>query len=192
MAKRYKEKQKSKQKCIIFIIIIIIIAILIFVAIKNNWFNGSNLQEEKQDETTQLSKQISEYINKENKLNSNLLNPTELSNEVYSQLSGISQGGYIVKMHYKLKTLDDGNIDVYYKINDNELLKLIISVENKTVENMEEYKDDSLLEKEKITDNLNENIEEDFNRRKEDSENENAIVNIIITDTEIVINTSLE
>lgn len=188
MAKRYKKQKISKTKIVIFLIVIIS-TVLIFISIKNNWFKNSNIQND--DQKTISDEKVYEIVEKKETLTSNILNPRELDNEICSKFSDTLEGGYIVKIHYKLNTLEDGNIDVYYKVNE-KIFKLLIDIENKLIDDVEEYQDDYLISKGQITNNLEENIEEDFNKRKKDLENENSIVNIIITDTEVVINTSLK
>lgn len=188
MAKRYKKQKINKTKMVIFLIVIIS-TILIFISIRNIWFKNSNIQN---DEPKTISdEKVYEIVEKKETLTSDILNPRELDNEICSKFSDILEGGYIIKIHYKLNTLEDGNIDVYYKVNG-KIFKILVDIENKMIDNIEENKDDYLISKGQITNNIEENIEEDFNKRKKDLENENFIVNIIITDTEVVINTSLK
>lgn len=201
MAKRYIEKKKGKVKYIVFLIIIIVV--FVYIAMEQKWFGiineNKNISEKtkqeeyKEEETDKIIEQIHEKVeNKNEPINANLLNPEELNNTLIQTLNNKEQESYIIKIHYKLKKIDIGYVDVYYNVNNNIILKLTINVNNKIVESMEEYDDENLLRKNKIESNLAENIEEDFNRRFKNIENENTIVNIIITNTEVVINSSIE
>ena len=73
-----------------------------------------------------------------------------------------------------------------------QLLKININILEKKIESVEEYKDDALLEREKIVNNLSENVQDDFESKKDKLDSENKSVNVIITNTEIVINTSFD
>ena len=217
MAKRYKEKsrknlkinkkrltkrqdeqenRKIKFKNIVFLIVIIIIIIVVVIGIKLNWFDNHGSKEigniaEAESETV---KEIVEKIEENKKIKSNLLNPEELNKEIDEIINenGQSNSSYITQIHYKLKDLNNGKIDVYYKANGNELVKMVINIKSKEIESTEKYEDEYLLSKPKIRNNLQENIEEDFNKKKKESNAQDKIVNIIITNTEIVINTNVD
>lgn len=198
MAKRYKEKEKKNS---IFkiknILLFIAIVAIIILAIRQNWFyfiEQAIRNMKKETISSQETQEVTINIEKNKKLNSNLLKPSELNNEI----DGIIKEGienvndnYIIKIHYKLEELNKGTIDIYYKAGENELIKMSINITNKEIENVEKYEDEELLKKDKIVENLEENIEEDFNKRKKEIISEKRIVNIIITNTEVVINTEV-
>lgn len=221
MARRYKEKKKrktlghryitsqnkeidskninskNKRGILIFSIILIIILITI-IGINRKWLNFNINNEEKEiteKEADKIVKEISNKVEQQNILleGNNLLNLKELTNEISSKLDMGSKGDVqIVQIHYKLKSLDVGMIEVYYKINDIDLIKINVNINEKKIENMENIESDSLLQREGIGDNLNENVQEDFESRKESLDVENKSVNIIITNTEVVINTGID
>ncbi len=189
MAKRSKNKKKGKLGYIILFIIIVIIAI-VCIGINKNWFGN---HKEHNNEPESLPQEIISKLQQNSTLNSNLLNPEELNNEIFSKLGNISQDEvYATRIHYKLKSLDNGTIDLYYEINNSKLLKININILEKKIESVEEYKDDALLEREKIVNNLSENVQDDFESKKDKLDSENKSVNVIITNTEIVINTSFD
>ena len=178
---------KGKIKYIILLIIVIIIAI-IFIGINQNWFSSNDEVNNVEENSIQvLSKKI-----ENNSLESNLLNPEELNNEIISKLDASQEKVDAVRIQYKLKALDSGNIYLYYKINDTDLIRVDVNISEKKIENAEEYNDDVLLSKEKITDNLKENVQEDFESKKNKLDSDSKRINVIITDTEVVINTSVD
>lgn len=198
MAKRYKEKEnKNSIFKIKNILLFIAIVAIIILAIRQNWFyfiEQAIRNMKKETISSQETQEVTINIEKNKKLNSNLLKPSELNNEI----DGIIKEGienvndnYIIKIHYKLEELNKGTIDIYYKAGENELIKMSINITNKEIENIEKYEDEELLKKDKIVENLEENIEEDFNKRKKEIISEKRIVNIIITNTEVVINTEV-
>ena len=180
MAKREKKKGKIKY---IIPFVIIIVAIIAFISIRQSRTEVSSKEES-------LIQEISKEI-ENNSLESNLLNPEELNNEILSKFTELNNI-YVVKIQYKLKTLDDGFIYLYYKINDTDLMKVNVSIAEKKINNVEKYNDDTVLSKDKIVKNLKENVEEDFESKKDKLDSESKSVNVIITNTEIVINTSVD
>lgn len=52
-------------------------------------------------------------------------------------------------MNYKLKDLENGKVELFYKINDSEILNLIINLKDKKLEKAEELQDNEMLEKKK-------------------------------------------
>ena len=97
-------------------------------------------------------------------------------------------------MNYKLKDLENGKVELFYKINDSEILNLIINLKDKKLEKAEELQDNEMLEKKEVIENINEDIKTDFeeNKNKLKPDEGKNILNIIITDTEIIINASQE
>ena len=187
MARR--EIKKEKIKYIILFIIVIIVAI-ICIGINQKWFNISS---EINNEEGALIQGISKELENNSSLESNLLKPEDVNNEIISKIGAVSQEkAYVVRIQYKLKSLDNGNIYLYYKINDLDLIKINVNISEKKIENIEKYNDDTLLSKEVISDNLKENVQEDFESKKDKLDSENKSINVIITNTEVVINVSVD
>ena len=211
-AQRYKEREykevdsrniKNKRKKTnlkIMIIFIIMLVAIVGIGINQKWFNfniSSNEEKEITEEEKEADKIIKEITDKAEQqtiiLENNLLNPEELTNEISSKLEIMSEGEtQVIQIHYRLKSLNSGTIDIYYKINNTDLIKINVNIDEKKIENIEEYNDDNLLQKEVIGDNLKEEVEEDFESRKESLDIENKSINIIITNTEVVINTGVD
>ena len=179
MAKR--EKKKGKVKYII-LLVVIIVAVIVFIGIKQNWFSSN----EEENLLQGVNNELENY-----NLGSNLLNPEELNNEILSKLVDMNEA-YPVRIQYKLKALDNGNIYLYYKINNTSLIMVNVSIGEKKIESIEEYSDDTLLSKNEISNYLKENVQEDFESKKDKLDSDNKSVNIIITNTEVVINTSMD
>ena len=197
--KNIKNKSKKTNLKIMIILIILLVAI-IGIGINQKWFNfniSSNEEKEITEEEKEADRIIKEISDKAKQqsiiLESNLLNPEELTNEISSKLGTMSEGEtQVIQIHYKLKSLDSGTIDIYYKINHIDLMKINVILDEKKIGNIEEYTDDNLLQKEVIGDNLSENVQEDFESKKAKLDADNKSVNVIITNTEIIINTSFD
>lgn len=193
MAKRYKEKNIKKTKRNFLILVIIIIIIIIFLyndKINQLWNNIFNFKENNISINEEVKLDID--FDKNKGLNSNLLNISELDNEIHNIIvNSIQNIGEceIIKIHYQLEEINKGKIYVYYKIANNKLVKTIINMENKLIESIEEEENTELLKKDKIIENLSEDIEEEFYKKKEEITKEYMMVNIIVTNTEVVINT---
>ena len=198
MAKRYKEKEKRKLniKNILIFLVIILIIVFIIIGIKQKWFDfdyiKNMLEQSKQEEISfELFQDITRKVEENKKLSSNILNPAELNNEINAIINEgeeTKNSNYIVKIQYKLKTLSSGTIDIFYKVSENDLIKMTVNLETKEIESTEQYEDEFLLSKSKIEENLEENIEKDFESRKEEIIENATFLNVIITNTEIVTN----
>lgn len=198
MAKRYKEKEKRKLniKNILIFLVIILIIVFIIIGIKQKWFDfdyvKNMLEQSKQEEISfELFQNITKKVEENKKLSSNILNPAELNNEITAIINEgeeTKNSNYIVKIQYKLKTLSSGTIDIFYKVSENDLIKMTINLETKEIESTEQYDDEFLLSKNKIEENLEENIEKDFESRKEEIIENVTFLNVIITNTEVVTN----
>ena len=198
MAKRYKEKEKRKLniKNILIFLVIILIIVFIIIGIKQKWFDfdyiKNMLEQSKQEEISfELFQNITRKVEENKKLSSNILNPAELNNEINAIINEgeeTKNSNYIVKIQYKLKTLSSGTIDIFYKVSENDLIKMTVNLETKEIESTEQYEDEFLLSKSKIEENLEENIEKDFESRKEEIIENATFLNVIITNTEIVTN----
>lgn len=129
-----------------------------------------------------------EEENLKTKLSSNILNPVDLNNEVLEKIKEV-ENGEIIKIQYKLKSLENGVIELYYRT-EKTIYVVEVDIASKTAKNAIEYKEKDLNTRQVITDNLKENINEDFERYKEKINNEGKCLNIIITDTEVVLNTN--
>ena len=68
-------------------------------------------------------------------------------------------------------------------------MEVKVDIKEKNILTITEYKDDELIDKNQIDENLSENIVNDFEENKE-LINEGKMLNIIITDTEVIMNTS--
>lgn len=200
MAKRYKESEKKrgkiKLKNILLLIILIVIITVLIIGIKQDWFKFNYIEEkikaqQAEEISAEIFQNITQKVEENRKLTSNLLKPAELNNEIDSIINEEEENkdnNYIVKIQYKLKELNSGTIEVYYKVKENNLIKMSINIETKEIENTEQYEDEFLFSKNRIEKNLDENIEEDFKNNKEKIVPETTFLNIIITNTEVVTN----
>lgn len=186
MAKRYKDESRRNYKVnekinikkIVICLIIIAVALgLLFIIKHNNKIEVGNAK-------------INTY--KIANLNSDLLIPKDLNEEIKKELN--IENIKLVKMNYKLKDLENGKVELFYKINDSEILNLIINLKDKKLEKAEELRDNEMLEKKEVIENINEDIKTDFeeNKKRLKPDEGKNILNIIITDTEIIINASQE
>lgn len=187
MAKRYKRKENKKWKIFLFFFIIIIIIGIIILWQKNN-----NLNENKVIETeieNVVLQEIVENIRQNNDiLSSDLLVPKEICIEIEEILKSNIENGSIIKINYQLKSLEEGNLFLYYKLGENNIVKIEIDIASKMIQNISNYNESDLDGKSVIKENLNENIKKDFENNKSKLENDNNRLNIIITNTEIIIN----
>ena len=199
MAKRYKENEKKrgkfKLKNILLLIILIVTITILIIGIKQDWFKFNYIEEkikaqQAEEISAEIFQNITQKVEENRKLTSNLLKPAELNNEIDSIINEEENkdNNYIVKIQYKLKELNSGTIEVYYKVKENNLIKMSINIETKEIENTEQYEDEFLFSKNRIEKNLDENIEEDFKNNKEKIVPETTFLNIIITNTEVVTN----
>lgn len=203
MAKRYKEKKrKFKHKGMIILLsaLIVIIGYTIYYFVdsnknqQNEVKNNDNIYNSTINEVNNTEKDYTETeinVEEENlktKLSSNILNPVDLNNEVLEKIKEV-ENGEIIKIQYKLKSLENGVIELYYRT-EKTIYVVEVDIASKTAKNAIEYKEKDLNTRQVITDNLKENINEDFERYKEKINNEGKCLNIIITDTEVVLNTN--
>lgn len=125
-------------------------------------------------------------------LNSDMLNLKDLDNEVRSNFESKIKDSDVVRIHYKLKNLEEGTAQLYYKLNNTNLFTVTVDIASKSIINSEEIKDEELAEKPAIVDNLEEDVKNDFETYKDKLNGEDSRLNIIISNTEIVINVSYE
>ena len=199
MAKRYKESEKKRGKIklqnILLLIILIVIITVLIIGIKQDWFKFNYIEEkikaqQAEEISAEIFQNITQKVEENRKLTSNLLKPAELNNEIDSIINEEEENkdnNYIVKIQYKLKELNSGTIEVYYKVKENNLIKMSINIETKEIENTEQYEDEFLFSKNRIEKNLDENIEEDFKNNKEKIVPETTFLNIIITNTDNIL-----
>lgn len=183
MAKRYKEENRrfykiNVKKVLVFIAIIALIVGTFFIIAK--------LKKDNQIEVGNTKINTHKITN----LDSDLLIPKDLNEEIINKLS--KDNIKLIRMNYKLESLENGKIELFYKINNSEILNLVIDLKSKQLENAINVKDEDLLEKKEIKENINEDVRIDYeeNKKRLKPEEGKNILNIIITDTEIIINAS--
>lgn len=187
MEKRYKQKSNKNKKTIVVIIAIIIVIIIVFFLINNKGKKTiiNNTLTESINEALEYDNNEVEEKNNNIKLSSNLIVPEELNKEM---LSNIGQDAELIKIQYKLINLEDGEIELFYK-DEGKIIKIEVNIKEKSIVNMTEIEDDELIKKSKIQDNIKENIENYYEENKE-LLNDEKVLNIIITDTEVIMNIS--
>ena len=94
----------------------------------------------------------------------------------------------IVKIHYKLKSLESGTVQLYYKLDDTNVYCITVDIALKSVIKSEKIKDKELALKEAINNNLDTDVKKYFENYKDRLIDENSVLNISISNTEIVIN----
>ena len=209
MAKRYKEKKKNK-----FLLYLTSIAIILVIAyLVYNFFIKKNDEQSKNVENTQtnnaqVEQQLNIDSNTENKesnseqdslddesndnipLSGDILVPKDLESEVRSKLEDEIKDADVVRIHYQLKTLEEGIVQIYYKLNDEKIYSAKVDIASKEIAEFAEIEDEELVQKSTIEDNLEEDVKQDFETYKDRLNGENSRLNIIISNTEIIINVS--
>lgn len=192
MAKRYKNetagKSSSHQKArsrtsrkidkrkvlIFFVIIIILIAgYFIITNIRNSETNGE----------VRIS-------NSDKKISSDILVLNDLNNEVIEHLD--MKNMQLVEAHYKLENLETGTVNLYYKVDDKEIVKVDINIKDKAIEKAEKQENAKEMSLSQIGDNINKDIKKyytDNQKRLKPDEGKN-ILNIIVENQQIIINAS--
>lgn len=192
MAKRYKEEasrrssshQKAKNRSqrkidkrkvfIFFVIMIVLIA---------GYFIITNISSSETNSEVRIS-------NSDKKLSSDILILNDLNNEVIRNLEmGNMQ---LVKAHYKLENLENGKVDLYYKVDDKEIVKVDIEIENKKIEKAEKVENATEMSLSQIENNLGKDIKGYYenNKHRLKPEEGKTILNISVSNTEIIINAS--
>lgn len=168
---------KAKFRCIIFIVLLFIFFLIFYFCFHSN------------DDESFSNTLYNDLINN-NSLQSDLLNPAELTNEILEKVSTDYKNElFVVKIHYQLKSLDYGTVFLYFKNNDSDLYEVKVNVNSKKIESFNEYYDSFLNNKSEIINNLNENIRMDFENKQSKLDSDDKSVNVIITSSEIIINT---
>ena len=116
--------------------------------------------------------------------------PKDLESEVRNKLEEEIKDAEVVRIHYQLKTLEDGIIRIYYKLDDEKIYSAEVDIASKVITKFEENEDEELAQKSTIEDNLEEDVKQDFETYKDRLNGENSRLNIIISNTEIIINVS--
>lgn len=192
MAKRYKsnttgqsrshqkEKNKSqvkinKTKILIFVVVIVILIAMFFII--NNIKSSSTSNEVR-------------IRNSEKNISSDIFQLNDLNNEVIEHIE--KNNMKLVRAHYKLENLENGKIILYYKVGEQELFQVDIDINSKKIEKVEKIDNSEILSLEEIGDNINRDIKKYFtdNQKRLKPEEGKNILNIIVSNTEIIINAS--
>lgn len=167
----------SKKKVFIFIVIIAIIVGIYFLVTNNN----NNLEV-----NSELN--VSRYKD----ITSDFLRAKDLNNEVIQNVD--IEEMQVIKIQYKLESLEKGKVILLYKIKDNKMLEVTTNMETKKIEEAKVVESPDDADREEIGVNLDEDIKEDYedNTKRLDPDEGKNILNIILTNTEIIISPSAE
>ena len=173
-----KDNRKLKRISLSVVAVIIIIAIIIagyFIVTKIN--------------STDANGEI-RISNAEKKLSSDILILNDLNNEVIEHLD--MKNMQLVKAHYKLENLETGIVNLYYKVDDKEIVKVDINIKDKVIEKAEKQENAEEMSLTQIGNNMTRDIKKYFNdnqKRLKPDEGKN-ILNIIVANEQIIINAS--
>ena len=171
--KRNRVIDKRKVLAVIIIIAIIIAGYFIVTKINSTDANGE----------IRIS-------NSEKKLSSDILILNDLNNEVIEHLD--MKNMQLVKAHYKLENLETGILDLYYKVDDKEIVKVDINIKDKVIEKAEKQENAEEMNLTQIGDNINKDIKKYFtdNQKRLKPDEGKNILNIIVANEQIIINAS--
>ncbi len=196
MAKRYKKNKKNKvnkTKILLFFLILVIIICIVFFWDNNT--NESNLANTNTSESSinkiengVLQNIIEEIKKEDNKLSSDLLEPEEVCKEVKTITNDKIGNGYIVKINYQLKNLEEGKVFLYYKLEDNNVVLIEVDIASKQIQSIENYDGNDLAEKLEIKENLKTDVKEYYEENQSGLLDDEYRVNILITNTDIISN----
>ena len=98
----------------------------------------------------------------------------------------------LVKAHYKLENLETGILDLYYKVDDKEIVKVDINIKDKVIEKAEKQENAEEMNLTQIGDNINKDIKKYFtdNQKRLKPDEGKNILNIIVANEQIIINAS--
>lgn len=216
MAKRYKKKKKNKKflLCLICIVLILVIVYCIYTLFINkndeqtmqndvvtteqvtNNDNEIKNEDNEQKETDQSKDNDSDSDNNDSEdnisLDADVLVPKDLDSDIRSKLAEKIEDADVVRVHYKLKTLEEGTAQVYYKLENSKIYLVEVDIASKSITDYKEIEDEDLEKKSSISDNLEEDVKQDFEKYKDRITEESGRLNIIISNTEIIINVSYE
>ena len=190
MAKRYKNetvkkssphrkvknsRKMDKRKVLIFFVIIIILIAGYFIL--NNIRNNETNSEIK-------------ISNSDKKVSSDVLVLNDLNNEVIEHLN--MKNMQLVKAHYKLENLETGTVNLYYKVDDKEIVKVDVNIKDKVIEKAEKQENAEEMNLTQIGDNINKDIKKYFtdNQKRLKPDEGKNILNIIVANEQIIINAS--
>lgn len=192
MAKRYKNEtagkssshQKArnrnsrkidKRKVLIFFVIIVILIVGYFII--------TNLKSSETNNEIRIS-------NSDKKISSDILVLNDLNNEIIKHLD--MKNMQLVKVHYKLENLDTGIVNLYYKVDNKEIVKVDINIKDKVMEKAEKQENAEEMSLEQIVDNMNKDIKKYFtdNQKRLKPDEGKNILNIIVANEQIIINAS--
>lgn len=198
MAKRYKEKSRKKlryKSTVLLLIILLVIAISIAIYFNNKDEDGRNndiiasQEENRIDNSIKKEKSSKDKQQDKEELNGDMLNPSKLNQTVLENNEKVKDGE-IIKIHYKMQSLEEGNVLLYYKVKNDAIYVVNIDISSKEIKSTKKYEEDDLSNKQVIVDNLSANINCYFERYKDKLNGEGKQLNIIITDTEVILNTN--
>lgn len=192
MAKRYKnnssgkttshqkegsrsQRKIDKRKILIFFVIIVILIAGYFII--------TNLNSNQTNNEVKIS-------NFDKKISSDILVLSDLNNEVIEHLD--MKNMQLVRAHYKLENLETGTVNLYYKVDDKEIVKVDINIKDKKIEKAEKQENAEEMSLSQIEDNINKDIKKyytDNQKRLKPDEGKN-ILNIIVANEQIIINAS--
>ena len=189
MAKRYKEKTTKKKnkpskiniskKFIISIFIVIAISVGLYFFITFN-------------HVTDLSVNSELNVKRYEDLTSDVFSARNLNDEVMENID--IEGMQIIKIQYKLESLEKGKVILLYKIKDNKMLEVSIDIESKKIEEAKVVESPDDVNRKLIDVNLDEDIKEYYEKnitKLKPDEGKN-ILNIILMNNEIIITPSVD
>ena len=141
------------------------------------------------DTITQENSEI-KISNSDKKISSDVLVLNDLNNEVTEHLN--MKNMQLVKAHYKLENLETGTVDLYYKVDDKEIVKVDVNIKYKIIEKAEKQENAEEMNLTQIGDNINKDIKKYFtdNQKRLKPDEGKNILNIIVANEQIIINAS--
>ena len=174
-AKSRSSKKIDKRKVLIFFVIIIILIAGYFII--------TNIRSSETNNEVRIS-------NSDKKISSDILVLNNLNNEVIEHLN--MKNMQLVRAHYKLENLETGRVNLCYKVDDKEIVKVDINIKDKVIEKAEKQQNAEEMSLTQIGNNMTRDIKKYFNdnqKRLKPDEGKN-ILNIIVADEQIIINAS--
>ena len=174
-AKSRSSKKIDKRKVLIFFVIIIILIAGYFII--------TNIRSSETNNEVRIS-------NSDKKISSDVLVLNDLNNEVTEHLN--MKNMQLVKAHYKLENLETGTVDLYYKVDDKEIVKVDVNIKDKIIEKAEKQENAEEMNLTQIGDNINKDIKKYFtdNQKRLKPDEGKNILNIIVANEQIIINAS--
>lgn len=197
MAKRFKEKSRKKLRykgivLLLIILLVIAIGVAIYFNIKDKDRRNNDIiasqEENRIDNSIKKEKSSKDKQQDKEGVGGDMLSPSKLNQTVLENNEKVKDGE-IIKIHYKMQSLEKGNVLLYYKVKNDAIYVVNIDISSKEIKSTKKYEKDDLDNKQVIVDNLSANINDYFERYKDKLNEEGKQLNIIITDTEIILNT---